>query len=187
MTDETPDLVKISKRKGAKGTPAKTIVDAPSTKAETLPRMNNFKHGRYAKLTTPYCNDCYLRDEDAGGNGKCPEYQPDAVCSIEKDLKKIIDQYDTRKEEDIKEILCLTAQDLFLRVQKSTIQANFDGNFVDKNFLSNQNALLNTLSMANSLNRQMQVTTMTETKTYDKGGDLREIGRMLRAEMVGDK
>ena len=188
MGDDIPNLIEISKVKGTKGVPAKTKVRTPNTQGlNRNERGHSFKSGKYAVLESAHCDTCYLRDEDAGGSGQCTEYEAGAVCSIDKDLKRIIDKFDTRNPEDIKEIVNETTKDLLLRVKKSVIQANFDGNFVDKTYLANQAALMNNLRIATDLNNRVGVT-MTQTEKFNESGDLQEIGRTLRAEMLnGDK
>lgn len=187
MADEAPDLVKITTKNQGKGYAPRVNVELPEkVRASSIGKKNAFKHGRYAKLMTAHCDSCYLRAEEAGGSGQCSEYEPEAVCSIDKDLKKVIDQYDTRNEDDIKEILNDTAKDLLLRVKKSVIQAMMDGNFIDKTYLSNQNALMNTLRMANDLNRQMRVEA-TQTETYSQKGELASVMKTLRTEFMESK
>ena len=148
-------------------------------------KSNAFKTGKYAKILTAQCNYCYLRSVDAGGNGKCGEYEADAVCSIDKDLKKAIDKFDTRNTNDIKEMLNETAKDLMRRCKMSVMQSIMDGNIIDQMYIKNQNALLNTLKLANDLNQKVKVE-INRMDTFDSRGDFKSIMQSVRAEKFGD-
>lgn len=89
-------------------------------------KYNALKHGKYAKVPLQ-CNQCQYRSEVAGGNGKCTEYQADAVCVIRSDLKKVIDQYDTRNADDMRNIVNEMIQMLFEKFAFAECVKRMDG------------------------------------------------------------
>lgn len=70
----------------------------------TLPNKNNKRRSKslkYARNLPAKCNVCPYRSVDTGGNGICPKYKIDSVCTIRKDIAKVVDQFNERNESKI--------------------------------------------------------------------------------------
>ena len=83
--DESDDIFKI------KSIGDKFVVS--EDKRKTISPHNSLKHFREADIPA-LCDQCKYRSVDAGGNGKCPKYEEDAVCTIRKDYISFINELD---------------------------------------------------------------------------------------------
>ena len=144
-------------------------------KHKTVSPYNSAKSLKYAKLPAE-CDKCIYRSEDAGGNGRCPKYEEGAACEVRKDIKKFLDQLDTRNPEDLKALLDTMAKEMGENVFLALVQSQLDGNVPDKNAIAQQNAFLNVAKLMVELGSKI---TVTEKKTFDEAGDMEELFRQL--------
>tara|TARA_R100000406_G_scaffold94902_1_gene87834 strand:+ start:580 stop:1101 length:522 start_codon:yes stop_codon:yes gene_type:complete len=152
-------------------------VDVVEDKRKTISPHNSAKHFKDANLPA-LCNQCAYRSVEAGGNGKCPKYEEDAVCTIRKDFVAFINQMDTRNPEDLKEMIDMVAKLTFENVLMALTQAKFNENIPDRNTKSEINTLLNIVKTMNDLNSKI---TVTEKKEFTKEGDVANIFRQIKA------
>ena len=114
-----------------------------------------------------------------GGNGKCPKYEAGAVCAIRADFVKFINMMDTRKPDDLKEMLDMLAKLSFENVLMALTQAKMDGNIPDRNTKSEINSFLQIMKGLNELNSKI---VLTEKAEYTKEGDISNIFRQIKAQ-----
>lgn len=144
---------------------------------------NRFVHGRRAILPA-YCNTCYYRAQEEGGNGKCAFYKKDSVCVLRTDLNKMITQYDTRKAEDLRDIADYLIKIKMEDVSMATLLARMDGNMPDKS----QRAEFNSLVQLMKLAKELSTVTMSASETQVSDGiDLKTIIRQITVKKVQDK
>ena len=139
------------------GTKSEVVMD----KRKVVSPYNSAKHFKTANLPA-YCNQCVYRSIEAGGNGKCPKYEEDAVCAIREDFLKFINEMDTRNPEDIKSMLDLLAKLSLENVLMALTEAKMDGNIPDRNTKSEINTLLNIVKSISDLNSKIVMTEETK-------------------------
>tara|TARA_Y100001951_G_C11277581_1_gene262998 strand:+ start:793 stop:1311 length:519 start_codon:yes stop_codon:yes gene_type:complete len=148
-------------------------------KRKLISPFNAAKHLKDANIPA-YCDQCVYRSVDSGGNGKCPKYEKEAVCSIREDYINVINLMDTRKPDDIKAMLDMIAKLSFENVLMALTQAKMDGNIPDRNTKSEINTLLNVVKAINDLNTKVVV---TEGQAFDeKTGDITSIFKQIKAQ-----
>ena len=140
--------------------------------------FNSAKHFKTANLPA-LCDQCVYRSIDSGGNGKCPKYEAGAVCAIREDFLKFIDELDTRKPDDLKEMLDLLAKLSLENVLMALTEAKMDGNIPDRNTKSEINTLLNIVKSISDLNSKI---VMTEETKLNKKGDIESIFKQIKAQ-----
>ena len=156
------------------GTKSEVVMD----KRKVVSPYNSAKHFKTANLPA-YCNQCVYRSIEAGGNGKCPKYEEDAVCAIREDFLKFINEMDTRNPEDIKSMLDLIAKLSLENVLMALTEAKMDGNIPDRNTKSEINTLLNIVKSISDLNSKI---VMTEETKLNKKGDIESIFKQIKAQ-----
>ena len=149
-------------------------------KRKTISPFNSAKHLKTANLPA-LCNQCVYRSIEAGGNGKCPKYEEDAVCAIRDDFINMINTLDTRNPEDLKSMMDMLAKLSFENVLMALTQAKMDGNIPDRNTKSEVNTLLSIVKSINDLNSKIVVTEKTEYRQ----GDIENIFRQIKAQRTG--
>ena len=160
------------------GKGGKVVID----KRKTVSPFNSVKHLKSANLPA-LCDQCVYRSIDDGGNGKCPKYEKGSVCTIREDFVKFINELDTRKPDDLKEMLDMLAKLSFENVLMALTESKMDGNIPDRNTKSEINTLLNIVKSINELNSKLVVTEQTQ---YDKKGDIENIFRQIKAQKSGE-
>jgi|TARA_B110000263_G_C15308942_1_gene511955 hypothetical protein len=148
-------------------------------KRKTVSPFNSAKHFKDANIPA-YCNQCMYRSIDSGGNGRCPKYEKDAVCSVREDFIKVINQIDTRKPEDVKAMVDMIAKLSFENVLMALTQAKMDGNIPDRNTKSEINTFLNIVKTLTDLSTKIMVTQTTAID--DKTGDITSIFKQIKAQ-----
>jgi len=147
-------------------------------KRKVVSPYNSAKHFKTANLPA-LCDQCVYRSIDSGGNGKCPKYEAGAVCAIREDFLKFIDELDTRKPDDLKEMLDLLAKLSLENVLMALTEAKMDGNIPDRNTKSEINTLLNIVKSISDLNSKI---VMTEETKMNKKGDIESIFKQIKAQ-----
>ena len=147
-------------------------------KRKVVSPYNSAKHFKTANLPA-LCDQCVYRSIDSGGNGKCPKYEAGAVCAIREDFLKFIDELDTRKPDDLKEMLDLLAKLSLENVLMALTEAKMDGNIPDRNTKSEINTLLNIVKSISDLNSKI---VMTEETKLNKKGDIESIFKQIKAQ-----
>ncbi len=147
-------------------------------KRKTVSAFNSAKHLKTANIPA-LCDQCVYRSIEDGGNGKCPKYEAGSVCVIRDDFVKFINELDTRKPEDLKEMLDMLAKLSFENVLMALTQSKMDGNIPDRNTKSEINSLLSIVKSINDLNSKV---TISEEKRYTKEGDIENIFRQIKAQ-----
>tara|TARA_Y100000590_G_scaffold469485_1_gene657307 strand:+ start:741 stop:1256 length:516 start_codon:yes stop_codon:yes gene_type:complete len=160
------------------GEGGKIVID----KRKTVSPFNSVKHLKSANLPA-LCDQCVYRSIDEGGNGKCPKYEKGSVCTIREDFVKFINELDTRKPDDLKEMLDMLAKLSFENVLMALTESKMDGNIPDRNTKSEINTLLNIVKSINELNGKLVVTEQTQ---YDKKGDIESIFKQIKAQKGSD-
>ena len=160
------------------GEGCKIVID----KRKTVSPFNSVKHLKSANLPA-LCDQCVYRSIDEGGNGKCPKYEKGSVCTIREDFVKFINELDTRKPDDLKEMLDMLAKLSFENVLMALTESKMDGNIPDRNTKSEINTLLNIVKSINELNGKLVVTEQTQ---YDKKGDIESIFKQIKAQKGSD-
>jgi len=61
----------------------------------------NVKSLKFARNLPIKCDDCPYRDKMEGGNGICVQYEKGSLCNIRKDVKKVIEEYESRNPDVI--------------------------------------------------------------------------------------
>ena len=156
------------------GDKSKVVLD----KRKVVSPYNAAKHFKTANLPA-LCDQCVYRSIDSGGNGKCPKYEAGAVCAIREDFLKFIDELDTRKPDDLKEMLDLLAKLSLENVLMALTEAKMDGNIPDRNTKSEINTLLNIVKSISDLNSKI---VMTEETKLNKKGDIESIFKQIKAQ-----
>jgi hypothetical protein len=146
-------------------------------KRKTVSPFNSAKHLKTANIPA-LCDQCVYRSIEDGGNGKCPKYEKDAVCSIRKDFIDMINTLDTRNPEDLKSMMDMLAKLSFENVLMALTQSKMDGNIPDRNTKSEVNTLLGIVKSINDLNAKIVVTEKTEYRQ----GDIENIFRQIKAQ-----
>ena len=146
-------------------------------KRKTISPFNSAKHLKTANIPA-LCDQCVYRSIDDGGNGKCPKYEKEAVCSIRKDFIDMINTLDTRNPEDLKSMMDMLAKLSFENVLMALTQSKMDGNIPDRNTKSEVNTLLGIVKSINDLNAKIVVTEKTEYRQ----GDIENIFRQIKAQ-----
>ena len=148
-------------------------------KRKTVSPFNSAKHFKDANIPA-YCNQCMYRSVDSGGNGRCPKYEKDSICTVREDFIKVINQIDTRNPEDVKAMLDMIAKLSFENVLMALTQAKMDGNIPDRNTKSEINTFLNIVKSLTDLSTKIMI---TETKSVDdKTGDITSIFKQIKAQ-----
>lgn len=148
-------------------------------KRKTVSPFNSAKHFKDANIPA-YCNQCMYRSIDSGGNGRCPKYEKDSICTVREDFIKVINQIDTRNPEDVKAMLDMIAKLSFENVLMALTQAKMDGNIPDRNTKSEINTFLNIVKSLTDLSTKIMI---TETKSIDdKTGDITSIFKQIKAQ-----
>lgn len=168
--DETHDLFKIKTING------KDIVSAD--KRKLISPFNSTKHFKSANIPA-LCDQCVYRSIEDGGNGKCPKYEAGAVCAIREDFVKFINELDTRKPEDLKEMLDMLAKLSFENVLMALTQSKMDGNIPDRNTKAEINSFLQIMKGLNELSSKV---ILSEKAEYTKEGDISNIFRQIKAQ-----
>ena len=176
--------VEVREVKRKKGTAEKDKLVVFEDRRSITSRGNaKIKNLKYAKLPV-YCNDCYYRSEEAGGNGKCSAYKEDALCEIRSDIKKHCLAMDSRKPDDLKSMVDEMIQLLRERTMFAMFTAGMDGNTVDKG----TNAQLNTLHSYIKLMRELQgTTTVTATEARTESDFITDLFRQVKVERTGQE
>lgn len=165
MTDKLPDL-RLDTNAG------KVVED----KRKTISPYNSVKNLKYAKLPAK-CNDCIYRSIEAGGNGKCSQYEVDAACGVRKDIKKFLNKLDTRNADDLAALLDFLTKQTMENVMIAFAQSKMDGNIPDRNTRSEVNNLLNIIKIL----KELSSVEVSETREFDKAGDIKGIFRTLKS------
>jgi hypothetical protein len=147
-------------------------------KRKTVSPFNSAKHLKTANIPA-LCDQCVYRSIEDGGNGKCPKYEVGSVCVIREDFIKFINELDTRKPEDLKEMLDMLAKLSFENVLMALTQSKMDGNIPDRNTKSEINSFLQIMKGLNELNSKV---VLTEKAEYTKEGDISNIFRQIKAQ-----
>ena len=147
-------------------------------KHKTISPFNSAKHLKTANVPA-LCDQCVYRSIEDGGNGKCPKYEAGAVCAIREDFLKFIDELDTRKPDDLKEMLDLLAKLSLENVLMALTEAKMDGNIPDRNTKSEINTLLNIVKSISDMNSKI---VMTEETKMNKKGDIESIFKQIKAQ-----
>jgi hypothetical protein len=147
-------------------------------KRKTVSPFNSAKHLKTANIPA-LCDQCVYRSIEDGGNGKCPKYEAGSVCVIREDFVKFINELDTRKPEDLKEMLDMLAKLSFENVLMALTQSKMDGNIPDRNTKSEINSFLQIMKGLNELNSKV---ILTEKAEYTKEGDISNIFRQIKAQ-----
>ena len=147
-------------------------------KRKTVSPFNSAKHLKTANIPA-LCDQCVYRSIEDGGNGKCPKYEAGAVCAIREDFVKFINMMDTRKPDDLKEMLDMLAKLSFENVLMALTQAKMDGNIPDRNTKAEINSFLQIMKGLNELNNKI---VLTEKAEYTKEGDISNIFRQIKAQ-----
>ena len=137
---------------------------------------NAMKHGKYAKVPL-LCNRCHHRAKDVGGSGKCHAYEKDSVCNIREEIHGLIEQYDTRNPKVLSGIVQELIYMFFERVAFAEIQAQFDGNLLDRAMIAQANSLRSFIKLQQELSGSHSI---TATEVTDSG----DFGSMFRSIMV---
>ena len=148
-------------------------------KRKTVSPFNSAKHFKDANIPA-YCNQCMYRSIDTGGNGRCPNYELDAICAIREDFINVINQIDTRNPEDVKAMLDMIAKLSFENVLMALTQAKMDGNIPDRNTKSEINTFLNIVKSLTDLSTKIMITETTSLD--DKTGDITSIFKQIKAQ-----
>ena len=101
------------------------------------------------------------------------------MCAIREDFLKFIDKLDTRKPDDLKEMLDLLAKLSLENVLMALTEAKMDGNIPDRNTKSEINTLLNIVKSISDLNSKI---VMTEETKMNKKGDIESIFKQIKAQ-----
>ena len=174
------EKLKVTEKKRHKGEGGKTTLVVSPDKRTTTSKYNALKHGRYAKLPM-YCDDCYYRSVEAGGNGKCKAYEAESLCGIRADIRKHCDAIDSRKPEALKKITDEMIHVLMERVLFAAFQANMDGNLVDKA----TNAQLHSLHQYIKLMKELEGTvkiTATQAEGVDDADEITKLFQQISVE-----
>ena len=123
-------------------------------------RLNDTNH----QYSNDYCVKC----------GHYPE-----VSMIREDFVKFINELDTRKPEDLKEMLDMLAKLSFENVLMALTQSKMDGNIPDRNTKAEINSFLQVMKGLNELNSKV---VLTEKAEYTKEGDISNIFRQIKAQ-----
>jgi len=181
---EDEKLLKIKplkKHKGVQNEDKYEVVSEDNTKKD-MRKYNALKHGRYANLPI-YCNDCYYRSKDEGGNGKCAVYKKDSTCEIREDIKKHCAGYDTREPDALKTIVDENIKMLQERVMFSIVSAGMDGNLLDKATNAQMNTLASFIKLARELQGSVKFTaTQEETEGAGDADFLSKIFKTISVE-----
>ena len=171
--------IEVRTKKRKKGTNEKDKLVAYQDRRSITSRGNAIiKTGKYAKLPI-YCNDCYYRSEAAGGNGKCNAYKEDSICTVREDIKKHCGNLDSRKPDDLKQIVDENIKLLMERSMFAAFAAGMDGNLLDRA----TNAQLNTLHQYIKLMKELQgTTTVTASETTSEANFITEIFQNMKVE-----
>lgn len=145
---------------------------------KTISSHNRIKNFEYAKLPA-YCRDCVYRAKEAGGNGKCPKFDPDydAICMVREDFQKFLGGLNITKGEDLKVVLDVLGKLTLENIFMYSFQAGLDGNIPDKNMKTEINTFMGIAKIINDLAGKVVV---SETKEYNKEGDIEKILRELK-------
>lgn len=160
----------------------KDIVTEDLRKTTSPQRLNAMKHGMYANIPL-YCNNCDLRPADKGGLGGCNVYKTDSICNVREDIKKYVNEFDTRKPEDMKELVDQQIKLLLERVAFAEFRAKTgEGGLLDKATLSQLHTLRDYIKLQNELTGTVRLSA-TETNTYDFKNDIRSIFRKATVDV----
>lgn len=170
-------LKPIKKHKGVGKEQSHEVVEVDKSKRE-LTKYNALKHGKYAELPI-YCNDCYYRSKDEGGNGKCEAYKKDSVCTVRADIKKYCGELDSRDPDTLKTIVDNNIKMLNERVMFSIFTAGMDGNLLDKATNAQMNTLHSYIKLMKDLNGTVKITASTEET--EGSGDADFITKMFKS------
>ena len=142
---------------------------------------NASKHLKFAKELPAFCKDCVYRSEEAGGNGKCPKYDPDpeAVCTVRKDFVDFLSDIDTRKSSDLKSFLDFLIKEIAGNTMMTLLQGKWDGNIPGRNEIAQTNLLIKLMMAQNELADKV---TISETQEEDPSGDVSKIFKQLVQE-----
>ena len=164
------NLLKIKKlpKNRLTGEAEKEIV--VENKRKTVSKYNAMKHGKYANIPI-YCNDCYYRSEEVGGNGKCGAYKKDATCSVREDIKKFRGNFDTREPDALRTIVDNNIKLLQERVMFSAFTAGMDGNLLDKATNAQLNTLHTYIKLARELQGSIKITASQEESQGNEDAD----------------
>ncbi len=153
-------------------------MEVSEDKRKTISPYNSLKHFKNASLPAE-CNNCIYKSIEAGGNGKCPKYEADAVCGIREDFSKYIEQLDTRNPADLKILLGEFIHIMSENTIISLAQMKMDGNIPDRNTISQLNMLLKTMQQMQDLSDTVEV---KETTEMDSKGLIKSVFKELSAK-----
>lgn len=158
--EDVPDLIKITKNKDNK-------IEVKHDKRAEISAFNAIKSLKYSKKLAAHCNDCQFRIRDEGGLGGCHAYEKDAVCSVRKDIKKFTELYDTRKPDELRQMIDILYKFVFENTIQGLLSDRFRGNVVDKNSIALVNALTSLSKVQNELGRTGDIE-VSETQLFSK-------------------
>ena len=154
-----PELAVVQDGAKRYGLPAKV-------KIKNVPAYKSYKHGRFAKVPA-LCKFCIFGgNEEVGGTNQCPKYDPDpeAVCTVRGDIKKLVDQYDTRNRGGLSDFVDGMLKDLSVSVVFANTVSQWQGGTLD----SKANSTLNTWIRMAQLAKELHATTKIEAKAEYK-------------------
>lgn len=159
-------------------------IEASVDGRKTISPFNSAKHLKFAKKgISAFCNTCKYRSVNAGGRGGCPVYQPDSVCLIRKDTKKLCAELDTRNPDTIEYMLDYVIKEGFENVVLAYAQSKIDGNVPDKNTRAEIDSFVKRLQLWNELRSKTTVRAVkAELGTKE---DMTQIFQMLEATKKG--
>jgi len=170
---QVPNL-KITPIKVRKDSKTK-LVPTEDKRKTGIGRFNAVKNLKYAQtLMANMCNDCMLRPKEEGGSiGGCEKYAKDSVCTVKKDYIDLVEKYDTRDPNKLKELLSDDIKDQMVRVAFARFVEVKTGGAIDKVVRAEKNLLLEEIELMNKLNSSVMAARQTEK--YNEKGMLTEI------------
>lgn len=145
---------------------------------KTVSKYNSVKHLKFAKNLPALCKDCVYRGTDAGGNGRCPQYDSDleAVCTVRNDFTEFLNGIDTRKSSDLKAFLDFLIKEVAGNTLMTLLQGKWDGNVPGRNEIAQTNLLVKLMMAQNELADKVVI---SEIQEEDEAGDISHIFKAL--------
>ncbi len=164
----------VLKERKVEGKPVELVIDK-----RTVPNKNNKRRSKslkYARNLPAKCDVCPYRSVEDGGNGICPKYKRESVCTIRKDIAKVVDQFNERNEGKILAMMESEFTDNWEHIQFYQALEKAGGE-LNPEVTKRMNTLTNLGKVISEIRTKKETIEVKETRISK--GKIEEIGRMI--------
>lgn len=175
-------MVELKERK-VEGKEVELVIDK-----RTVPNKKNTRRSKslkYARNLPVKCDVCPYRSLDEGGNGVCPKYEREGLCTIRKDIAKVVDKFNERNEGKILAMMESEFTDNWEHIQFYQALEKAGGE-LNPEVTKRLNTITNLGKVISEIKTRKETIEVKETKRLSKGV-IEEIGRVMSVTSESSK